>query len=83
VRIDEACHLRIADIDSKQMLLHVRHAKGGKLLSEAASKGYKDHCAAIYFNTASQPNGPSSRSSSWALMVSATEDALIAAYSSR
>src|SRR6516162_8444734 len=30
LRIDEACHLRIADIDSKQMLLHVRHAKGGQ-----------------------------------------------------
>ena len=30
LRIDEACHLRIVDIDSKQMLLHVRHAKGGQ-----------------------------------------------------
>jgi hypothetical protein len=30
LRIDEACHLRIADIDSKQILLHVRHAKGGQ-----------------------------------------------------
>jgi integrase/recombinase XerD len=30
LRIDEACHLRITDIDSKQMLLHVRHAKGGQ-----------------------------------------------------
>ena len=29
-----------------------------------------------------QPNGPSSSSSSWALMVSATDEALIAAYSS-
>lgn len=30
LRISEACHLRIADIDSKQMLVRVRHAKGGK-----------------------------------------------------
>jgi site-specific recombinase XerD len=30
LRIDEACHLRITDIDSKQMLLHVCHAKGGQ-----------------------------------------------------
>jgi len=30
LRIDEACHLRIADIDSKQMLVHVRQAKGGQ-----------------------------------------------------
>jgi integrase/recombinase XerD len=29
LRINEACHLRLEDIDSKQMLLHVRHAKGG------------------------------------------------------
>jgi site-specific recombinase XerD len=30
LRINEACHLRVEDIDSKQMLVHVRHAKGGK-----------------------------------------------------
>jgi site-specific recombinase XerD len=30
LRIDEACHLRITDIDSQQMLLHIRHAKGGQ-----------------------------------------------------
>ena len=30
VRISEACHLRVEDIDSKQMVVHVRHAKGGK-----------------------------------------------------
>ena len=30
LRINEACHLRIEDIDSKQMVLHVRHAKGGR-----------------------------------------------------
>jgi integrase/recombinase XerD len=30
LRISEACHLRVEDIDSKQMLVHVRHAKGGK-----------------------------------------------------
>ena len=30
LRINEACHLRVTDIDSKQMLVHVRHAKGGK-----------------------------------------------------
>jgi len=30
LRINEACHLRVADIDSKQMLVHVRHAKGGE-----------------------------------------------------
>jgi integrase/recombinase XerD len=30
VRIGEACYLRIEDIDSKQMVVHVRHAKGGK-----------------------------------------------------
>jgi integrase/recombinase XerD len=30
LRINEACHLRAADIDSKQLLLHVRHAKGGR-----------------------------------------------------
>ena len=29
LRINEACHLRVEDIDSKQMVLHVRHAKGG------------------------------------------------------
>jgi|SRR5208337_194071 len=30
LRITEACRLRVEDIDSKQMVLHVRHAKGGK-----------------------------------------------------
>jgi site-specific recombinase XerD len=30
LRINEACHLRAADIDSKQMVLHVRHPKGGR-----------------------------------------------------
>jgi integrase/recombinase XerD len=30
LRINEACHLRVEDIDSKQMLVHVRHAKGGQ-----------------------------------------------------
>lgn len=30
VRIDEACHLRVGDIDSKQMVVHVRHPKGGQ-----------------------------------------------------
>ena len=30
LRINEACHLRVEDIDSQQMLVHVRHAKGGK-----------------------------------------------------
>jgi integrase/recombinase XerD len=29
LRINEACHLGVADIDSKQMLVHVRHPKGG------------------------------------------------------
>src|SRR5208337_2865021 len=29
LRITEACRLRVEDIDSKQMVLHVRHAKGG------------------------------------------------------
>ena len=30
LRINEACHLRVTDIDSKQMLVHVRHPKGGQ-----------------------------------------------------
>lgn len=30
LRINEACHLRPEDIDSKQMVVHVRHAKGGR-----------------------------------------------------
>jgi integrase/recombinase XerD len=30
LRINEACHLRVADIDSKQMLVHVSHPKGGQ-----------------------------------------------------
>ena len=30
LRIDEACHLQIPDILSKQMLVRVRHAKGGQ-----------------------------------------------------
>jgi integrase/recombinase XerD len=30
LRINEACHLRAADLDSKQMLLHVRYPKGGR-----------------------------------------------------
>jgi integrase/recombinase XerD len=30
LRINEACHLRAVDIDSKQMVLHVRHPKGGR-----------------------------------------------------
>jgi integrase/recombinase XerD len=30
LRINEACHLRVEDIDSKQMLVHVRHPKGGE-----------------------------------------------------
>ena len=29
LRINEACHLQVADLDSKRMLIHVRHAKGG------------------------------------------------------
>jgi site-specific recombinase XerD len=30
LRINEACHLQVTDIDSKQMLIHVRHPKGGQ-----------------------------------------------------
>jgi integrase/recombinase XerD len=30
LRINEACHLQIADLDSKRMLIRVRHAKGGR-----------------------------------------------------
>jgi len=30
LRINEACHLQVADLDSKRMLIHVRHAKGGR-----------------------------------------------------
>jgi integrase/recombinase XerD len=30
LRINEACHLQPADIDSRQMLVRVRHAKGGR-----------------------------------------------------
>jgi integrase/recombinase XerD len=30
LRINEACHLRVTDIDSKQMLIHVSHPKGGQ-----------------------------------------------------
>lgn len=30
LRINEACHVQIPDIDSKQMLLRVRHPKGGR-----------------------------------------------------
>jgi integrase/recombinase XerD len=30
LRISEACHLQIADIDSKRMLIRVRHPKGGR-----------------------------------------------------
>jgi integrase/recombinase XerD len=30
LRINEACHLQIPDLDSKRMLIHVRHAKGGR-----------------------------------------------------
>lgn len=30
LRISEACRLRIKDIDSKRMLIHIRDAKGGK-----------------------------------------------------
>ena len=30
LRINEACHLQVADVDSKRMVLHVRHAKGGR-----------------------------------------------------
>jgi integrase/recombinase XerD len=30
LRINEACHLRVADIDSKQMLIRVSHPKGGQ-----------------------------------------------------
>ncbi len=30
LRISEVCTLRVEDIDSKRMLLHIRHAKGGR-----------------------------------------------------
>ena len=30
LRINEACHLQVADIDSKRMLIQVRHPKGGR-----------------------------------------------------
>ena len=30
LRINEACHVQIADLDSKRMLLRVRHPKGGR-----------------------------------------------------
>ena len=28
LRINEACHLQVTDLDSQRMLIHVRHAKG-------------------------------------------------------
>jgi site-specific recombinase XerD len=30
LRINEACRLQVPDLDSKRMLLHVRHPKGGR-----------------------------------------------------
>jgi integrase/recombinase XerD len=30
LRINEACHLRVTDLDSKRMLIQVRHPKGGR-----------------------------------------------------
>jgi integrase len=30
LRISEACHLQVGDIDSKRMLIRVRHAKSGR-----------------------------------------------------
>ena len=30
LRVSEVCHLQVADIDSEQMVLHIRGAKGGK-----------------------------------------------------
>jgi integrase len=30
LRISEACRLQVADVDSKQMVLHIHAAKGGK-----------------------------------------------------
>lgn len=30
LRINEACHLQVADIDSRRMLIRVRHPKGGR-----------------------------------------------------
>lgn len=47
LRINEACRLQIPDLDSKRMLLHVRHPKGGRerytLLSPRLLQALRDY----------------------------------------
>jgi integrase/recombinase XerD len=39
LRINEACHLQVADIDSRRMLIRVRHPKGGQERQALLSPG--------------------------------------------
>jgi integrase/recombinase XerD len=83
LRINEACHLRVADIDSKQMLVHVRHAKGGKeritLLStkllEVLRAYWREEKPQLWLFPGATPDQPLSRDAARQALQKASLDA--------
>jgi integrase/recombinase XerD len=83
LRINEACHLRVADIDSKQMLVHVRHPKGGQeritLLSakllEVLRAYWQEEKPRLWLFPGATPDQPLSRDVARAALHKASLDA--------
>jgi integrase/recombinase XerD len=83
LRINEACHLRVTDVDSKQMLIHVRHPKGGQerltLLSakllEVLRAYWREHKSRLWLFPGTTPGQPVSREAARAALAKASLEA--------
>jgi site-specific recombinase XerD len=83
LRISEACHLQVADLDSKRMLIHVRHAKGSSerytLLSPRLLQVLRDHWrlvrSTVWLFPGSTPTQPMSNDTARQAFAKACQDA--------